>query len=96
MPRRNSPDSPIQESHRWPRLFSKPEACQVLLSREEWQYLEADLERWAADLRSRVVHEVPKTIDNMAEQNFQRGYIAAIELVLGLREELEDFMGHTR
>jgi len=43
-----------------------------------------------------VIHEVPDTVEKMAEQNFQRGQLSAIERVMDFEEELKAWREQTK
>jgi hypothetical protein len=50
-----------------------------------------DLSEVSRELSNKIVHEVPLTIDDTAEQNFQRGVVSGIERILDFAEELKSW-----
>lgn len=80
-----------QESFRWPALFANPEVPERLFLEQGWQLLEQELREKSETLAHSIVHKLPVTMEAHAEQNFQRGKLAAYEDLLGLREELKEF-----
>jgi hypothetical protein len=50
-----------------------------------------DCRRKAEDLRHKIVHKIPTTDEAVAIQNFERGQIAALEDIIGLKQELKEW-----
>jgi len=43
-----------------------------------------------------VVHEVPQTVEKMAEQNFHRGILSGLERVIEFEEELKEWLAERK
>lgn len=92
MPRRKeNQQGSIQESFRWPKLFERAELAGLLFLAEAWPKLVEDCCNRAENLKFKVVHNIPTTKEAEAEQNFQRGQIAAFEDFIGLEQELKEW-----
>lgn len=81
----------IQESLRWPNAFANPEALQLLVAREEWKLLVKDLALLHQDLSYRLGHEIVVSMEQAAQQNFQRGQLAGIERIIEFEQELSEW-----
>jgi hypothetical protein len=79
------------ESFRWPTLFQDPEAVDLLFLGQAFPKLVEDCRRKAEDLRHKIVHKIPTTDEAVAIQNFERGQIAALEDIIGLKQELKEW-----
>jgi len=91
MPKRKiSPNQPL-ESIRWPQLFRDPEAVDLLYLGQAFPRLVEDCRVRVADLRHKIVHNVPTSDEAVAIQNFQRGQIAALEDIIGLEQEVKEW-----
>jgi hypothetical protein len=91
VPRNTAKRKATPESYRWPLAFAKSEICHVGVDGDFWKLVEADLSKLHRELSHQVVHEVPHTLEQLAQQNFQRGVISGIERILEFREELKDW-----
>ena len=81
----------VQDSFRWPGAFSNPEACSLLADQPGWKLVVADLQALADSLQYKVVHQVPVSMEQVAQQNFERGQIAALERILEFEQELAEW-----
>jgi len=95
MPRQQR-QQPTQESYRWRKSFADVEGCQLLVSQRGWANLLEDLKQLHRELSYKVVHEVPQTVERMAEQNFDRGLLSGIERVIDFEEELQAWREQTK
>lgn len=82
----NQPGS-IQESLRWPNLFSNLDQAQSLVGNPAWSKLSSDLDVLRVGLEYRLIHD----LKSMEEINFFRGQIAILENLLGLPAELAEW-----
>jgi hypothetical protein len=62
-----------------------------LVAQRGWLNLVEDLRNSREELIARIVHELKPTRDGEAEQNFQRGQVAAIERILEFEGELSEW-----
>ena len=76
------------ESLRWPRQFAgrAVEESQFLVDSPAWAAMEAEWADQEADLLSRLRHDRSHLHDE-----FYRGQLATLEMMLGFREELADW-----
>ena len=81
----------LSTSERWPRLFKDVEVAQALLEEQTFQVLLEDLRQKVAYLSRIVVHNIPVTDTAVAEHNFMRGKISAMEDLIGLQDELKQW-----
>ena len=87
MPKRPRKDSnQMQDSVRWPRQFANLAASQSLVDHPAWAEMEAEWADQAADLTFRLVHDRAHLHDD-----FYRGQLAILEMMLGFRAELKDW-----
>lgn len=78
-------------SKRWPNFFGNEQAVEALLHSPEWPVLLADLRAVVEERGYEIVHGIPKSDADVAEQNFLRGKISACEDLIGLEEEYREW-----
>jgi hypothetical protein len=91
MARRKTDREPIQDSLRWPTSFANAERMQLLVASEAWQAVVADLRQHHQEQAFKITHEVPKTTEDVMQQNFERGRLAGWEWILEFEEELQEW-----
>jgi hypothetical protein len=84
------------ESLRWPSAFASAEQAQLLVNHPAWKLLIQDLRRHHQEQSYRLVHEMPSTVEKMAEQNFERGRLAGWEWLLEFEEELREWQSQRK
>ena len=92
--RRKDLPNPIQGSVRWPRQFDNPaavERSQSLVDSPAWAEMEAEWADQEADLLSRLRHDRSHEHDD-----FYRGQLATLEMMLGFRKDLADWKADHR
>ena len=79
------------QSRRWPNLFNSAEQVEALLHFQPWEVLLADLALRVEEFSHDITHGIPKNETDVAEQNFMRGKISALEDLIGLAEEYKEW-----